>query len=65
MTCTHHWVIESPNGSRTVEGTCKYCESTKLFQAGEEEAKLRLVRYPAASLRPEGKNRFDYGKLVE
>ena len=32
LTCTHHWMLESPNGSPQVGGTCVNCGKTKLFQ---------------------------------
>lgn len=28
--CTHHWVIEPPNGPKSL-GTCKDCDATKFF----------------------------------
>jgi len=35
--CTHHWLIDPPNGPR-VEGVCKRCRLTKTFwTAGEEK----------------------------
>ena len=30
-TCTHHWLIESPNGP-TSEGICKRCGATRTFR---------------------------------
>jgi hypothetical protein len=27
--CTHHWMIDSPSGSRFSSGTCKHCGVTR------------------------------------
>ena len=29
-TCTHHWILQTPNGP-TSEGTCKRCHLTREF----------------------------------
>lgn len=32
MTCTHHYLLESPAGSPTVTGTCKHCGHTRVYR---------------------------------
>lgn len=32
----HHWLIESPNGSSTVQGKCKTCRKTREFEVAQE-----------------------------
>lgn len=34
MTCTHHWLIEIPNGP-TSWGRCKFCFAEKEFPNGD------------------------------
>ena len=36
MTCTHHYLLETPHGSPTVTGTCKLCGHTRTYGASEE-----------------------------
>jgi hypothetical protein len=31
MTCTHHWLLEAPNGTPSIAGTCKLCGEHKVF----------------------------------
>jgi len=31
MTCTHYWLLEAPNGTPSIEGTCKLCGERKVF----------------------------------
>lgn len=31
--CTHHWLIESPNGQELVRGVCKKCGSVMMFKS--------------------------------
>ena len=31
MTCIHYWLLEGPNGTPSIEGTCKLCGATKVF----------------------------------
>jgi len=33
---SHHWVLESPHGTRTVEGVCRDCGAVKQFSCGYE-----------------------------
>lgn len=35
----HHWLIESPNGTPNVSGTCKKCGATRLYQTSGEEGR--------------------------
>ena len=27
--CVHHWMIDSPSGSKHSSGTCKHCDTTR------------------------------------
>ena len=31
MTCTHHWLLEGPNGTPSIAGTCRKCGERKVF----------------------------------
>ena len=44
--CTHHWVLETPNGS-WAEATCKKCGSRAKFPNAQYDLwnKLRVVYY--------------------
>ncbi len=43
--CSHHWVIESPNGHQSL-GTCIFCGATKYFynSLDEEDPKSKINR---------------------
>ena len=30
--CCHHWLVEPPNGTPTVQGECKHCGAVKAFE---------------------------------
>jgi len=32
----HHWLLETPHGTRTIEGVCRDCGATKHFICGYE-----------------------------
>lgn len=32
--CTHHWILESPNGAES-SGTCKHCSATRSFRTAQ------------------------------
>ena len=36
LICIHHWMLESPNGTATVGGTCANCGMTKFFRTTVE-----------------------------
>lgn len=36
MTCVHHWVLETPNGTPAVGAVCKKCGAEKLMRASCE-----------------------------
>lgn len=42
MTCTHHYILETPHGSPTVTGTCKLCGHTRTYGASERGGMLPL-----------------------
>lgn len=35
--CRHHWLLETPHGSPTIEGRCKSCGEVRNFHAGFQE----------------------------
>jgi hypothetical protein len=37
MTCTHHYLLETPHGSPTVTGTCKLCGHTRVYRIDLDE----------------------------
>ena len=38
MACSHHWVIETPNGSYFVKGDCRLCKAKRQWStAGESD----------------------------
>ena len=37
--CTHHWMLESPNGPES-PGTCKHCGTTKSFPNAQSPEEL-------------------------
>lgn len=41
--CVHHWLIESPNGSRLVAGRCKKCGAAREFPAANEALYLTMT----------------------
>ena len=42
--CVHHYLLESPNHSSLVQGTCKKCGDQKLYPAYEIHADLSKSR---------------------
>ena len=41
--CTHHWVIETPDG-RTSKGHCRRCGSVRRFRSAEPAMKPGYMR---------------------
>jgi len=49
MKCTHHYILDAPNGAKTgsslvSNGTCKNCGDEKLHVNDYDKATLRQVR---------------------
>ena len=47
MTCTHHFIIETPNGGETVKARCRKCGKTREYMVSWE------ARYNNAPLKRE------------
>jgi hypothetical protein len=60
VNCSHHWIIESPNGP-TSWGICKFCGARKEFNnylplSSWEEGKPTQVKLPGKKNSKSGKN---------
>lgn len=49
MTCTHHYILEPPNGTPSIEGTCKKCGERKVFTNKAWEERQKKERNPDGS----------------
>lgn len=56
MTCTHHYILEPPNGTPSIEGTCKLCGERKVFTNKPWTKKTQEngagIMYPISLKRP-------------
>lgn len=55
MICIHYWLLEGPNGTPSIEGTCKKCGERKVFTNKpwtKKQANGAAIMYPISLRRP-------------
>ncbi len=47
MTCTHHWMVPTPDGRKMLPSRCRDCFAKKPFASGMEEMDILPRRWNA------------------
>ena len=40
LRCSHHWLIEAPNGQELVRGVCRKCNEVRMFKSELEPSRM-------------------------